>query len=53
MQTPSDCHEGKDFSILADGSRLCNYYEGKPHCICENMVRFENARKGLLMRGGE
>lgn len=38
-----DCH---DFSLLADGSRLCKFNEGHLHCLCEDMVKYGECPKG-------
>lgn len=39
----SDCH---DFYELTDKSHLCKHHSGHPHCICENMIRFNECPKG-------
>ena len=39
--------ECRDFFEIADKSHICKFHEGKPHCLCDNMVKFGECPKGI------
>ena len=42
--TPSEC---TDNFCLHDGTRVCNYWRGTTHCLCENVRKFDECPKGI------